>query len=436
VNALIANCSDGYNLAVHRLGAWLRGQGATVEIFEGVRPGDLDLAWADRVYLSVVFSWDLPAATALARRAQELQTAVEIGGPAAEANAGWVEHQIGVAPWRGPHPCAEARVEAPQMTWTSRGCPNRCPFCLVPRVEGDLVELDEWPLSAVVMDNNFLACSEAHQERVIRRLAEAGLWEVDFNQGLDARRYAPAFRQMLDRHDVRPRVWRFAYDRPGDWPAVEAAVRDLHGAGVRWQDIQVYLLYNHRETPEEAVERARQVVRDRESPLACPWPMAYAPLNWMDPAEEYVSPGWTLQAVRDFRRYWSRPQLWRTCTWLEYDRSYIRSGEKRGYPEDWEAIATRIKDAAGWRCEHCGHRHDPENGYALTVHHLDDDPSNNVPKNLVALCQRCHLRWGNAWRPGQIVMAFARPAWMAERGLGLGPTGGRPGGGRGPDERE
>lgn len=61
------------------------------------------------------------------------------------------------------------------------------------------------------------------------------------------------------------------------------------------------------------------------------------------------------------------------------------------YPADWPELARSVKDAAGWTCIRCGHPHDPENGYTLTVHHLDIDPSNRRWWNLLALCQRCHL---------------------------------------------
>lgn len=62
------------------------------------------------------------------------------------------------------------------------------------------------------------------------------------------------------------------------------------------------------------------------------------------------------------------------------------------YPADWPEIARRIKEAAGGRCERCGHVHDPAAGYTLTVHHLTMDKSNCADWNLAALCQRCHLR--------------------------------------------
>lgn len=61
------------------------------------------------------------------------------------------------------------------------------------------------------------------------------------------------------------------------------------------------------------------------------------------------------------------------------------------YPPNWKEIADAVKEAAGWRCVRCHHKHDPESGHTLTVHHLDMDPANCEWWNLPALCQRCHL---------------------------------------------
>ncbi len=353
-------------------------------------PKDLELLTVDRLYLSVLFSWDLPAALDLAQRALDLEIAVEMGGPAAEYNAATIQDRIGLAPWQGLHPCAAVHLDHPTTTWTSRGCSRQCAFCLVWKIEGPLTELDDWQPAPIVMDNNFLACSPAHQERVLRRLAAAGYRKVDFNQGLDARLYTPAFRRLLERCGVQLSYWRFAYDGAQDWPAVERALQDLRQAGIDWATIRVYLLYNHHESPEEAVERAEQLINSREHPLACPWPMAYRPLDWMQ-SGDYVAPGWDLQQLRDFRRYYSRPRIWRTvAAWADYDRRRPR-GVAQGYTPDWNEVAIRVKTEAGWRCEHCGHPHEPKAGYTLTVHHIDGQPQNNAWSNLVALCQRCHL---------------------------------------------
>lgn len=64
----------------------------------------------------------------------------------------------------------------------------------------------------------------------------------------------------------------------------------------------------------------------------------------------------------------------------------------KNYPPDWPEIAERIKKKNDYRCEICGHPHDPENGYCLGVHHLDRDKENNEEYNLASLCQRNHLR--------------------------------------------
>lgn len=61
------------------------------------------------------------------------------------------------------------------------------------------------------------------------------------------------------------------------------------------------------------------------------------------------------------------------------------------YTPDWPEVARAAKEAANWRCERCGHSHEPATGYALTVHHLDMNPGNNIWWNLAVLCQRCHL---------------------------------------------
>lgn len=78
------------------------------------------------------------------------------------------------------------------------------------------------------------------------------------------------------------------------------------------------------------------------------------------------------------------------------------------YPANWEQISDETRRAAGDRCEWCkakNHHPHPVTGsrVVLTVHHLGidkpdgtpGDPADKMdcrPENLVALCQRCHLK--------------------------------------------
>jgi hypothetical protein len=64
---------------------------------------------------------------------------------------------------------------------------------------------------------------------------------------------------------------------------------------------------------------------------------------------------------------------------------------RAAYPETWDLIAARIKDRAGWRCTACGQPHGPVPN-VLTVHHLNGNPEDCRDANLIALCQRDHLR--------------------------------------------
>lgn len=83
------------------------------------------------------------------------------------------------------------------------------------------------------------------------------------------------------------------------------------------------------------------------------------------------------------------------------------------YPDNWKAIATQIKDEAGWHCVRCNHEHDPQSGHTLTVHHLDLNPANCAWWNLLPLCQRCHLRI-----QGRVILE--RP-WMFEHSVWFQP---------------
>jgi len=65
---------------------------------------------------------------------------------------------------------------------------------------------------------------------------------------------------------------------------------------------------------------------------------------------------------------------------------------KINYPHNWKSLAHTLKEKWKWKCERCGHPHNPQTGHTLTVHHLFMDPSLCEDWNLACLCQRCHLK--------------------------------------------
>ena len=73
----------------------------------------------------------------------------------------------------------------------TRGCPNKCKWCVVPRKEGaihpywDIERVANGKKKVVLMDNNILAAGEWGLTQ-LHKIIELGL-RVDFNQALDAR---------------------------------------------------------------------------------------------------------------------------------------------------------------------------------------------------------------------------------------------------------
>lgn len=107
------------------------------------------------VKISVTFTWDVEEGKRLLRNWSRFYDNVEIGGPAFGDPGG--EFTPGLFIKNG-------------VTITSRGCNKKCPWCYVPVREKHIKEItikDGW----IVQDNNLLACSEKHIEKVFEMLS-------------------------------------------------------------------------------------------------------------------------------------------------------------------------------------------------------------------------------------------------------------------------
>lgn len=249
------------------------------------------------LYLSVPFTWMLPQAVALAR---EYDGPVIAGGPAVQLRPDVLKGLVKAV--NQPCPVEPLLFHNPLATWTSKGCVNSCGFCAVPRLEGDFVQLPEWRLAPILCDNNLLASTRSHFNRVIDRLKllpkeTLRIQSVDFNQGLEARRLKPHHVRRLA--ELKAVKVRFAFDHVNHESAVAEAVKLCRSQGLK--DFGIYVLIGFNDTPEDALYRLEKV----RSWGIHPNPMRYQPLDTLA-KNAYVSPAWDEEMLKAVVRYYSR----------------------------------------------------------------------------------------------------------------------------------
>ena len=249
--------------------------------------------------ISVVFSWQRQKAYQLAVWYKTQGFTVNIGGPSVSYDPDMF------------HAVANTDVSVGNVlhrhnskaTFTSRGCVRKCNFCIVPKSEGYLVELEEWEIKPIVCDNNILATSRKHFDSVVDKLKP--LRGIDFNQGLDARLMTKHHAERLS--ELNTRMVRLAWDHVGMENEFMKAWNMLRDVGFKKTHIRPYVLIGFKDTPEDALYRL-QTVKDLG---AWPFPMRYQPLD-VEKRNSYVAPNWTERELRDYMRYWSRQR------WLEH----------------------------------------------------------------------------------------------------------------------
>ncbi len=222
---------DGHhfpNLALMKLSAWHKAHGDSVEF------ADPMFGRYDRVYMSKVFTFT-PDCSDVYR--------CEI----VRAGTGYKDYTT-VLPEEVEHITPDYSLYGVHEAYgfLTRGCVNRCPWCIVPHKEGSIRpaspirEFIGSQRRAVLLDNNVLASDFGLEQ--IEEIVRMGI-AVDFNQGLDARR-ACGDSYILD---LLARVkWirhiRFACDTMEQIKPVLKCIHELEQRGVQRYRFFIYCL--------------------------------------------------------------------------------------------------------------------------------------------------------------------------------------------------
>lgn len=242
-------------------------------VFFGSPSGDPQ--GVDEVHVSVTWTYDIEKAKRLADEWASIAP-VKIGGPALGSPGG--EFEPGMYVKHG-------------YVITSRGCPNKCWFCSVPKREGTLRELsikNGWN----VLDDNLLACSESHIKAVFKMLKNQPE-RAQFTGGLEAARLNHWHVGLL--WDLRPEQMFFAYDTPDNLEHLIEAGKLLMRADFTRRHLRCYVLIG---SPNDTFYEA-------ETRLLETWDAGFMPMAmlWRN------NKGETTEEWRKFQRLWARPAI-------------------------------------------------------------------------------------------------------------------------------
>ncbi len=237
------------------------------------------------LYMSIPFTWLLNEAKSYAFQISYEYDKVIVGGPAVYLMPGYFKELSFVSEGYS-YPGVLQRVN-PLATRTSSGCINKCGFCGVPSIEPVFREFDDWPDRPVVCDNNILACSQSHFDKVCDRLEKHG-W-CDFNQGIDASLVNEYHIERFKR--IGKPIVRLALDSKKERANWEITFDMLRFVGIAKRRILSYCLIGYNDDPEVAWSNCKFVEKHGVKAL----PMWYHELDAMEQniiTEKQAKNGW------------------------------------------------------------------------------------------------------------------------------------------------
>jgi len=262
------------------------------------------------VNLSVVFTWDAAQAYQRAVWHKQMGYKVRVGGPGVFPYAIRRDFQ-GVADEIGGDMPDAVQHHNPAATFSSRGCPVGCHFCIVPAMEGrEFTLIEDFVPRPILCDNNLSALPAEWQDEVVDRYKAFGVPLLDANSGFEPQTFDESVLRRWESINRGP--WRYAYDETNEGPDVERVCRMLRGYPSRRK--RVYVLIGN-EPFDACMDRIRQVIAWGAEPHCQP----VMRLNVRE-RSFWLRYDWNPQLLRDVAR-WANQWVWRRCSFAEYDRS-------------------------------------------------------------------------------------------------------------------
>jgi len=269
------------NLALMRLSANMKKQGNRVELTSPLFAENYD-----RVYASKIFNFsEMP----------NLPDNAIIGGSGYNLKTSLPPSFDRIYPDYDLYNCKYA------IGFTSRGCDKKCPWCVVPQMEGkwyavaDIYKFWNGQDRVMLLDNSLNTDSD-HFERILNQLIKERI-KVDFNQGLDIRYLDDKQAHLLS----QVKLWKqihFAWDtKEIEW-AVRRGISTLITHGLKGK-VMFYVLIGFNSTQEDDLYRIDVLQGLGIDPFVMPY----------DKFDDYQ---------RSFARWVNHKAIFKSVKWEDY----------------------------------------------------------------------------------------------------------------------
>ena len=217
------------NLALCKIASYHLKKGDTVEWYDGMFGGEYDV-----VYMAKVFTFSADYS--------EYVNAKQI----IKGGTGYDVHSVLPQEIDDCQPDYSIYPNVPTDTsygFLTRGCPNKCFWCVVPKKEGsirpywDIDRVANGRKNVVLMDNNFLASGDYAHEQLDEIIAKG--YHIDFNQANDARLMTDEFARKFAKVKWLHGRIRFGCDTTAQIKHCERAIEMINSYGFKGE----YFLY-------------------------------------------------------------------------------------------------------------------------------------------------------------------------------------------------
>ena len=327
------------NLALMKFSTYFKNQGYNVDYNgQGVKTKLKD--HYDYIIYSTVFTYHFFADIDAIKWYQENYpgSKIMVGGVSATLLVDKFYDYTGICPHQGLYSEVEClkpdynlfpghKMENMSQVFTSRGCKNNCGFCAVKKLEPSYHINYKWRNSidldkpcVMVHDNNLTAGDINHFQDLMSYLKEKKL-SVVFDNGFDCRFFNDEHLECIRDVKFQSSGLRFAFDSMNQDGKIQKAIKKCLDAGISGSKIMVYVLFNFKDTFDEAWYRADQI----RQLGARPYPQQYRPLDDVVRQNGHVSEHWDKDLLQNFRYYWMMPGIYSKYTWDEY----LKAGGKQ-----------------------------------------------------------------------------------------------------------